>query len=45
MSDINISDYLPILSIGLWVGISITFISKMISFVITLILGWFRKSA
>lgn len=42
MSDINISDYLPILSIGLWVGVSITFISKLFSFVISKILGWFK---
>lgn len=44
MSDINISDYLPILSIGIWVGVFITFVCKMISFVIATILHWFKKS-
>lgn len=43
MNDIDISGYLPILSIGLWVGVSITFISKIISFVISVILSWFKK--
>lgn len=43
MSDLNISDYLPILSLGLWVGVSITFISKLISFVIGTILNWFKR--
>ena len=44
MSDVNISQYLPILSIGLWSGVTITFISKLISFVIGTILKWFKKA-
>lgn len=44
MSDINISEYLPILTIGLWSGVMITFISKLISFVISTILHWFKRA-
>lgn len=40
----SINDYLTILNIGLWVGVSIIFISKMISFVISTILKWFKKA-
>lgn len=43
MSDVNLSDFLPILSVGLWVGVSITFISKMISYVISTIIRWFKR--
>ena len=43
MSDVNLSDFLPILSIGLWVGVSITFVSKMISYVISTIIRWFKR--
>lgn len=39
----EISDYLPILTIGLWVGVFITFVSKMISLVISTILNWFKR--
>lgn len=44
MSDVNITDYLPILTIGLWSGVAITFISKMISFVISTCINWFKKA-
>ena len=44
MSDLNISEYLPILSLGLWVGVFISFVSKMISFVIKTILSWFKRA-
>lgn len=42
--NLDISDYLPILSIGLWVGVSITFISKIISFVISTCVSWFKRA-
>lgn len=42
MNDIDISKYLPILSIGLWVGVFITFVSKLISFTLSTIIGWFK---
>lgn len=44
MNDIDITQYLPILTLGLWVGVSMTFISKLLSFVISTILYWFKKS-
>lgn len=37
------SDYLNIFTISLWVGVFITFICKMINFVIEKIIGWFKK--
>ena len=42
MNDFDISQYLPILSIGIWVGVFITFVCKMMSFVIEKIIGWFK---
>lgn len=44
MSTLNVSGYLPILTIGLWVGVFITFVSKLISFVISTILKWFKRA-
>lgn len=44
MNNLDITDYLPILSIGLWVGVSITFISKIISFVISTCINWFKRA-
>ena len=39
----DLTEYLPILSTGLWVGIFITFVCKMFSVVIDIIVSWFRR--
>lgn len=43
MNDVDLTNYLPVLTTGLWVGVFITFISKLISFVIKIIIGWFKR--
>lgn len=43
MSDVDLSNFLPILTIGLWVGVSITIISKLLSFVIGTVISWFKR--
>lgn len=44
MDNIDLTNYLPILSMGLWVGIFIVFVCKMFSFVIDKILSWFKRA-
>ena len=42
--NLDITDYLPILSIGVWTGVFITFVCKMFSFVISVCINWFKKA-
>lgn len=42
MNDIDITGYLPVFTISLWVGVFITFVSKMLSFVVSKIISWFK---
>lgn len=44
MIDLQVSEYLPILTIGLWVGVFMTFVAKMLAFVISKILSWFKMA-
>lgn len=43
MNDLDVSNFLPILSIGLWVGVFMVFVAKMFSFVLTTIINWFKR--
>lgn len=42
MNNVDLTELLPILSTGLWVGVSMVFVSKMLSFVISKIIQLFK---